>query len=52
MPIAPCKLQVPDPNAQVFLELTLVAGAFLQVSHHNPPCPYAQCPPPPAGPNT
>ena len=52
MPVTPCKLQVPDPNAQVFLELALVAGASVQVSHHNPPCPSAQCPLPRARPNT
>jgi hypothetical protein len=52
MTVTPCKLQVQDPNAQVFLELALVAGASVQVSHHNPPCPSAQCPLPRARPNT
>lgn len=32
MPIAPCKLQVRDPNDQVFLELALAAGASVLVS--------------------
>ena len=30
MPVTPCKLQVPDPNAQAFLELALVAGPLFR----------------------